>query len=97
MKQSIYRLRISDSIAELVRGMHPHLKRKTRASLKVLLSNPNEGKALKDDLAGLRSSRASKLRIIYRIQEKVIEIIAIGPREKIYEETFLILKKEARG
>jgi len=36
-----------------------------------------------------------RFRIVYRISsEKLIEIIAIGPRERIYEKTFLILKKE---
>jgi mRNA interferase RelE/StbE len=96
MKQATYKLRIPDDLAILVRGMHPHLKRKIKASLKLILSNPNEGKALKNDLAGLRSFRVSRFRIIYRMQKNVIEIIALGPRERIYEETFLILKKEAR-
>ena len=96
MKQATYKLRIPDDLAILVRGMHPHLKRKIKASLKLILSNPNEGKALKNDLAGLRSFRVSRFRIVYRMQKNVIEIIALGPRERIYEETFLILKKEAR-
>ncbi len=96
MKRPTYRLRVPDSLAELVRGMHPHLKRKIKASLKLILSNPNEGKALKIDLGGLRSFRVSRFRIIYRIQKNVIEIIAVGPRERIYEETLLILKREAR-
>jgi mRNA interferase RelE/StbE len=76
--------------------MHPHLKRKIKASLKLILSDSNEGKMLKNDLAGLRSFRVSRFRIIYRIQKKAIEIITVGPRERIYEETFLILEREAR-
>ena len=97
MKQPIHKLRIPESVAEVIRGMHPQVKRKIKASLKLILSNPNGGKALKDELAGLRSFRVSKLRIIYRIQKNAIEIVAIGPRERIYEETFLILKRETRG
>ena len=93
MKEPIYRLRIPDSLADLVRGMHPHLKKKIKASLKIILSNPNEGKLLREDLARLRSFRVSRFRIIYRIQKDVVEIVAIGPREQIYEETFLALKK----
>jgi mRNA interferase RelE/StbE len=93
MKQSVYRLRIPDNVAKLVRGMHPHLKRKIKGSFRLILSSPNEGKALKDELAGLRSFRVSRFRIIYRVQKNVVEIVAIGPRERIYEETFLILKK----
>jgi mRNA interferase RelE/StbE len=96
MKQPVYRLRIPDNVAKLVRGIHPHLKRKIKASFRLILSNPNEGKALKDELAGLRSFRVSRFRIIYRVQKNVVEIVAIGPRERIYEETFLILKKGIR-
>jgi mRNA interferase RelE/StbE len=95
MKQSLYKLRVPDDVAKLVRNMHPHLKKKIKASLQVILSNPNSGKTLKDELAGLKSFCVSRLRIIYRVsQRKQIEIIAIGPRERIYEETFRILNKK---
>ena len=96
MRQPSYRLRLPDSLVELLRGMHPHLKRKIRASLQLILSNPSEGKALKNGLAGLRSFRVSRFRIIYRMGKNIIEIIAVGPRERVYEETLHILKKEAR-
>jgi mRNA interferase RelE/StbE len=96
MTQAAYRLRIPQSVAALVRGMHPHLKRKVRAALKQILSNPNEGQSLKGELAGLRSFRVSRFRIIYRIQKNHVELVAIGPRKRIYEETFYVLKKEAQ-
>ena len=83
-------------MVEFIRGMHPNLKRRIKASLNIILSNPSEGKALKDELSGLRSFRVSRFRIIYRIQRNIVEIGAIGPRERIYEETFLILSKEVR-
>ncbi len=83
-------------MAEFIRGMHPHLKRKMKASLKIIVSNPSEGKALKDELSELRSFRVSRFRIIYRVHSDVVEIVTIGPRERIYEETFLILRKEVR-
>jgi len=95
MKQPIHKLRVPDDVAELVRKMHPDLKKKIKASLQIILYNPETGKALKGELEGLRSFRVSRFRIVYRISsEKLIEIIAIGPRERIYEKTFLILKKE---
>lgn len=90
----MYKIRVPHRIRELIRGMHPHLKRKIKASIGIILSNPNEGKVLKDGLAGLRSFRVGRLRIIYRVERNIIEIVAVGPRERIYEETFLILKKE---
>jgi len=95
MKQPIHKLKVPDDVARLIRKMHPDLKKKIKASLQIILYNPETGKALKDELKGLRSFRVSRFRIVYRISsEKLIEIIAIGPREQIYEETFLILKKE---
>ena len=90
----MYKIRVPHRVRELVREMHPHLKRKIEASMRIVLSNPNEGKVLKGELAGLRSFRVGRLRIIYRVERNVVEIVAIGPRERIYEETFLILKKE---
>jgi len=94
MMQAGYRLRISYRVAALVRGMHPRLKKKIKASLERILLNPNEGKSLKDELAGLRSFRVGRFRIIYRIQKNHVEIVAIGPRERIYEETFYLLRKD---
>ena len=70
MKQSSYKLRVPDDIAELARHMHPHLKKKVKSSLQIILSDPETGKALKDELAGLRSFRVSRFRIIYRTTKK---------------------------
>ncbi|HEX8949316.1 MAG TPA: type II toxin-antitoxin system RelE/ParE family toxin [Dissulfurispiraceae bacterium] len=98
MKQRTYKLRVPDDVAGLVRNMHPHLKKKVKVSLQTILSDPDSGKALKDELAGLRSFRVSRYRITYRIApEGHIELVAIGPRERIYEETFRLLKKRQPG
>jgi mRNA interferase RelE/StbE len=49
-----------------------------------------------DELSGLRSFRVSSFRIIYRIKEpRRIELVAAGPRERIYEETFRVIQKAA--
>jgi mRNA interferase RelE/StbE len=48
-----------------------------------------------DELSGLRSFRISSFRIIYRIKEPdQIELVAIGPRERIYQETSGLFKKD---
>jgi mRNA interferase RelE/StbE len=96
MKQPLHRLRVPDEVADLVRGMHPILKRKTRASLKTILADPSSGKGLKDELSGLRSFRVGTFRVIYRVTRNVVEIVAIGPRGRIYEETYRLLKRERR-
>ncbi|MEK6726747.1 MAG: type II toxin-antitoxin system RelE/ParE family toxin [Deltaproteobacteria bacterium] len=90
------KLKIPDETAELIRGMHPDLKKKIRASLQFILSDPSIGKPLKDDLSGLWSSRVGGFRIIYRVaDDRIIEIVAIGPRESIYEETFKLLQQSS--
>jgi mRNA interferase RelE/StbE len=96
MIRPLHRLRVPDEVALLVRGMHPDLKRKTRASLKTILADPSSGKALKNELAGLRSFRVGTFRVIYRVMRNMIEIVAIGPRERIYEETYRLLKRGTR-
>jgi mRNA interferase RelE/StbE len=93
----VHKIRIPDDVATLLRGLHPTLKKKTRAALRALSTNPNEGKSLRDDLEGLKSYRVGRFRIVYRISaKKLIGIIAIGPRRSIYEETLRILKREAK-
>lgn len=91
----MYTLRVPEEVVKLIRGLHPHLKKKIRGSLEAILSDPQAGKPLKEELDGLRSFRVSRFRIIYRISDKKeIEIIAIGSRDRIYEETYRIIKKE---
>ena len=93
MKQPA-KLKVPDTVAALIRNLHPHLKKKIKTSLQTIVTDPYSGKSLKAELAGLRSFRVGRFRIIYRISgKKLIEIVTIGPRECIYEETFRLLKK----
>ena len=88
------KLVVSEDIRKLIKKMHPSLKRKIKASLKMILSDPHLGKALLDELSGLRSFRVGSFRIVYRVKEPVrVELIAIGPRERIYDETFRVIQK----
>ena len=89
-------LRVPDEVVALIRGCHPQLKRKIRAGLRHILTEPDSGKSLKDELEGLRSYRISKFRVIYRISStQIIDVVAFGPRKIIYEETYRIIKKES--
>ena len=91
----MYKLVAPKELQELIRMMHPSLKKKVKASLKIILSEPYSGKALMEELLGLRSFRISSFRIIYRIKEpEQIELVAIGPRERIYQETFRMIQKK---
>jgi len=90
------RLKMSAETADFIRTLHPELKRKVKASMQAVLEEPRAGKALKDKLEGLRSFRVGKLRIVYNITRNkgIIEIVAVGPRKTIYEETLRLLKRE---
>jgi mRNA interferase RelE/StbE len=90
------KLRVPDEIVALIRGCHPQLKKKIRAGLRHILTEPESGKSLKDELEGLKSYRIRRFRIIYRISSKqIIDVVAVGPRKNIYEETYRIIRKEA--
>jgi len=56
---------------------------------------PGEGKPLQRELEGYKSFRIGKFRIIYRVTTKEIEVVAVGPRRTIYEETKRLMKKDA--
>lgn len=95
---SIRRLKMSDETAELVRTLHPDLKRKIKAALQTVLNDPQSGKVLKDELEGLQSFKVGKFRVVYKTakDKRIIEIVAIGPRKTIYEETMRFLQREKR-
>jgi mRNA interferase RelE/StbE len=92
----IYKLRIPADIAAVIRHMHPQLKQKIRAALRIIQNEPKVGKGLKEELAGLRSFRVNRFRIVYQIvndaPQGVLEIAAIGPRPAIYEETLRLIR-----
>jgi len=93
--QGDYLLRIPEGVVSLIRNLHPLIKADVKAGLHSLVQNPDSGKALKEELHGLRSYRIKRYRVIYRIvaPEKIMEIVAIGPRKNIYEETFKIISR----
>ena len=87
-------IRVPNDIVSLIRGMHPLLKKRVKAALSQISNDPHCGKALKEELSGLRSYRIKRFRIIYKVsKKKYINIIALGPRKYIYEETFRIIRK----
>ena len=95
--RSFRKLRVPNHVIVLIRNLHPHLKRKNGASLETILADPYSGKALKAELSGLWSFRVGRFRIIYRISIRQVELVAIGPRERIYQETFQLISKQGGG
>jgi mRNA interferase RelE/StbE len=85
---------MTDETRDLIRHLHPAIKQKVRVALAESLGEPSCGKALRGELQSLRSFRVSKFRIIYRVMAQVIEVVALGPRRSIYEETLRLLQAE---
>jgi len=87
-------LRTSKETAELIRSLHPELRKKIHYGLQGIREDPCGGKPLQNELEGLRSFRVGKFRIIYRITEKrAIEIVTVGPRRTVYDETVRAIEK----
>jgi mRNA interferase RelE/StbE len=82
-------LKTTAPVRDLIRRMHPDLKRKVRAALADILDDPHSGKPLRGELAGLWSLRVGRHRVIYRPDAAGVEVVAIGPRRTIYEDTAL--------
>jgi mRNA interferase RelE/StbE len=93
------KLRVPQSVVELIRSLHPDLKRKVRAAMDAIVAEPESGKALRSELEGLRSFRVGRTRVIYRVARAQIEIVAIGPRTTIYEDMarLLVHERDARS
>ena len=91
------RMRVTTELAELIASLHPSLKRKLKASFRILIDDPHAGKALKEEQSGLWSFRVGRLRIIYRLGKRGdLEVVAIGPRTRIYEETFRLIQRDQK-
>jgi mRNA interferase RelE/StbE len=92
-----YRIRATDETSLFLKRLHPQIKRKVKSALKLIVADPGIGKSLRDGLQGLKSFRVGRFRIIYHVAPAhSIELVAIGPRKTIYEETYRLIKKETR-
>ena len=79
-------LKVPPQVRDLIRQLHPNLKRKVRAALADILKDPACGKPLERELRGYWSLQVGRHRVIYRPDEEGVEIVAVGPRRTIYED-----------
>ncbi len=82
-----YRLLYSETSRRQIGKLNPNIKTVIRSKLDRLQIAPYTGKRLERELAGYRSLRAKRFRIIYKLDEekKIIEIHYVGHRKDIYE------------
>jgi mRNA interferase RelE/StbE len=75
-------------VAEVIRSLHPDLKRSIKAAVRGIATNPKCGEPLMRELDGLWKYRVRRFRIVYAIDRKAraIRLIAVGHRQSIYED-----------
>ena len=92
-----FRPDIPPHVAEILRSLHPDLKRSIKAAVRAIVNNPECGESLQRELNGLRKYRVRRFRIVYAIDRKthVIRLMAIGHRQAIYEDLIAKLRKNS--
>lgn len=82
-----YRLVYSETAKALIAQLHPEIKPIIRSRLDSLQNDPFKGKKLARELAGYRSLRAERFRIVYKVNdvERMVEIHYVGHRKDVYE------------
>jgi mRNA interferase RelE/StbE len=88
MKKAAYRILYTREAKRNVEKLDPSVRKLIRKAIESLAVNPEKGKPLSYELAGLRSLRTSDYRVIYRIRggELVIIVVAVGHRREIYKK-----------
>ena len=83
-----WKIRATQEASRLLSSFHPETKKQLKQSLNELRRNPYIGKDLREELAGFKSLRQNKYRIIYNLneEEKIIQIFYIARRKDIYEQ-----------
>lgn len=89
------KVRLTPVAARIVSKLHPENKKMIRSALDEVCKNPHQGRDLQDDLAGFKSYRIKRYRIVYKINEEqsFIDIYFIGHRTDVYEQFRSLLVK----
>lgn len=83
-----FRPDIPPHVAEVIRSLHPDLKRAIKSAIRAIAIDPECGVPLLRELDGLWKFRVRRYRIVYAIDRKsrTIRLMAVGHRTHIYEE-----------
>jgi mRNA interferase RelE/StbE len=96
---SRYRLVIAPQTAEVVRALHPDVKRSVRSALDAIADTPSIGEPLRGNLAGLWRYRVRRFRIVYEIDRsaRLVRVMAVGSRRNIYDDLATARRREQGG
>jgi mRNA interferase RelE/StbE len=91
-----FRPDIPPHLAEVIRSLHPDLKRSIKAAVRGIATDPECGAPLLRELDGLWIYRVRRFRIVYAIDRKrrVIRLMAVGHRRHVYEELTIRLTRK---
>ena len=83
-----FRPDIPPHVAEVIRSLHPDLKRSVKAAVRAIAAEPGCGVPLLRELEGFWKYRVRRFRIVYSIDRKaqVVRLLAVGHRQSVYEE-----------
>ncbi|WP_455378296.1 type II toxin-antitoxin system RelE family toxin [Petrachloros mirabilis] len=83
-----FRPDIPPHVANVIRSLHPDLKRAIKASIRAIAAEPDCGEPILRELKDLWKYRVRRFRIVYGIERKsrTIRLMAVGHRRSIYEE-----------
>ena len=88
---------IPPHVAEVIRPLHPDLKRSIKSAIRAIASDSECGEPLRRELDGLLKFRVRRFRIVYAIDRKTctIRLMAVGHRRHIYEEVAAQVQKKS--
>jgi len=83
-------------VAEVIRPLHPDLKRSIKSAIRAIAVDPECGEPLLRELRGLWKYRVRRFRIVYAFDRKTraLRIMAVGHRQFLYEELTARLQKK---
>jgi addiction module RelE/StbE family toxin len=83
-----FKIRFTPEAARLFSKLHPEYKKLIKLALFELSKAPYSGHNLQEKLAGFKSYRSKRYRILYKVNEveNIIEVYFIGHRKDIYEQ-----------
>jgi len=99
MKKSVFGVLYTKEARRNIEKLDPSVKALVKKAIESLAVDPEKGKPLSHDLAGLRSLRTSDYRVIYRIRggELVIIVVTVGHRRDIYKKLRELLSHAGRA
>ena len=77
-------IRFDSSGWRAYRKLAPGVRARVDRALRNLVASPIAGRPLAGNLAGRRSKRCGSHRVIYRVCNETVLVVAIGPRRSVY-------------